>query len=252
MSIRYYLVVFLFGWCSQLTAQEVIGVVKNAADDKPISTVHVLNLNKVLMSITDANGVFAIDAEVNDTLFLSYLGFKTIKVTVTNDLIKFPKTEFKLTALALALEEVVVRPYQLTGYLEIDAKNVPINRNQRYSIPGLPTGGYEAGSRGPSAFSRVVGSIFNPFDFLHNLFGKKPNELRKLKKMRENNALRELLSVKYDRETLEEFLQLNISDIDEILRNCNFSESFIRTANDLQILEAISGCYEEYKILSRR
>ena len=252
MSIRYYLVVFLFGWCSQLTAQEVIGVVKNAADDKPISTVHVLNLNKVLMSITDANGVFAIDAEVNDTLFLSYLGFKTIKVTVTNDLIKFPKTEFKLTALALALEEVVVRPYQLTGYLEIDAKNVPINRNQRYSIPGLPTGGYEAGSRGPSAFSRVVGSIFNPFDFLHNLFGKKPNELRKLKKMRENNALRNLLSVKYDRETLEEFLQLNISDIDEILRNCNFSESFIRTANDLQILEAISGCYEEYKILSRR
>ena len=252
MSIRYYLVVFLFGWCSQLTAQEVIGVVKNAADDKPISTVHVLNLNKVLMSITDANGVFAIDAEVNDTLFLSYLGFKTIKVTVTNDLIKFPKTEFKLTALALALEEVVVRPYQLTGYLEIDAKNVPINRNQRYSIPGLPTGGYEAGSRGPSAFSRVVGSIFNPFDFLHNLFGKKPNELRKLKKMRENNALRDLLSVKYDRETLEEFLQLNISDIDEILRNCDFSESFIRTANDLQILEAISGCYEEYKILSRR
>ena len=252
MSIRYYFVVFLFGWCSQLTAQEVIGVVKNAADDKPISTVHVLNLNKVLMSITDANGVFAIDAEVNDTLFLSYLGFKTIKVTVTNDLIKFPKTEFKLTALALALEEVVVRPYQLTGYLEIDAKNVPINRNQRYSIPGLPTGGYEAGSRGPSAFSRVVGSIFNPFDFLHNLFGKKPNELRKLKKMRENNALRNLLSVKYDRETLEEFLQLNISDIDEILRNCNFSESFIRTANDLQILEAISGCYEEYKILSRR
>jgi hypothetical protein len=87
---------------------------------------------------------------------------------------------------------------------------------------------------------------------LHNLFGKKPNELRKLKKMRENNALRDLLAVKYDRETLEEFLQLDISDIDEILRNCNFSENFIRTANDLQILEAISGCYEEYKVLSRR
>ena len=76
--------------------------------------------------------------------------------------------------------------------------------------------------------------------------------MRKLKKMRENNLLRDLLSVKYDRETLQEFLQLEINDIDEILRNCNFSESFIRTANDLQILEAISGCYEEYKVLSRR
>ena len=61
-----------------------------------------------------------------------------------------------------------------------------------------------------------------------------------------------MLAIKYDRETLVEFLQLNIIDIDEILRNCNFSENFIRTANDLQILEAISGCYEEYKVLRRR
>ena len=139
MRMRYLLLVLLFSWCSQLTSQEVIGVVKNAADDKPIPTVHVLNLNKVLMSITDENGVFAIDAEVDDTLFLSYLGFKTIKIRVTNDLIKFPKTEFKLTALALALEEVIVRPYQLTGYLEIDAKNVPINRNQRCLLYTSPS-----------------------------------------------------------------------------------------------------------------
>ncbi|MGO3154274.1 MAG: carboxypeptidase-like regulatory domain-containing protein, partial [Mesonia sp.] len=26
---------------------------------------------------------------------------------------------------------------------------------------------------------------------------------------------------------------------------------FIKTANDLQILDAISGCYEEYKVLNR-
>ena len=123
MTRHFFLLVLLLGWSTQSAAQEVIGVVKNASDDRPIPTVHVLNLNKVLMSITDANGVFAIDAEINDTLYLSYLGFKSIKITVTNDLIKFPKTEFKLTALALALEEVVVRPYQLTGYLEIDAKN---------------------------------------------------------------------------------------------------------------------------------
>jgi hypothetical protein len=57
----------------------VIGVVKNAADDKPIPTVHVLNLDKVLMSITDENGVFAIDAEVDDILFLSYLGLKRLR-----------------------------------------------------------------------------------------------------------------------------------------------------------------------------
>ena len=38
-------------------------------------------------------------------------------------------------------------------------------------------------------------------------------------------------------------------NLEEILRNCNYSNAFISEANDLQILEAISGCYEEYKIL---
>ena len=70
--------------------------------------------------------------------------------------------------------------------------------------------------------------------------------------MKEDYRIRELLSSKFDRETLEELLQIEKIDIDEILRNCNFSDSFIETANDLQILDAISGCYEEFKVLNRK
>lgn len=243
-----FLLVFI---CSISFGQEVIGFVENAADQKPIPTVHIINLNKVTMSITDKQGKFVIDAEVNDTLYFSYLGYKSIKVRVSNDLIKYPNTRFQLTELALALEEVVVRPYQLTGYLDIDARNIPINRTRRYNIPGLPTGGYEGANRTPLGEIRILQAISNPADFLYNVFGRKPNELRKLKKVRANNALRDLLAVKYDRKTLQELLQLDRVDIDEILRKCSFSDSFIQNANDLQILEAISGCYEEYKVLNR-
>jgi len=70
--------------------------------------------------------------------------------------------------------------------------------------------------------------------------------------MKEDYRIRELLSSKFDRETLVELLQIQRVDIDEILRNCNFSDSFIETANDLQILDAISGCYEEFKVLNRK
>ena len=70
--------------------------------------------------------------------------------------------------------------------------------------------------------------------------------------MKEDFRIRELLSSKFDRETLVELLQVQKIDIDEILRNCNFSDSFIVNANDLQILDAISGCYEEFKILNRK
>ena len=171
---------------------------------------------------------------------------------MTNDLIKFKNSKIKLTELAYALEEIIVTPYKLTGYLEIDAKNVPISNSYRYSIPGLPTKGYEAGSRNPGAISKVFGAIFNPVDFLYNLFGKKPKQLKKLQLMKDDFRIRELLNTKFDRETLVELLQIQKFDLDEILRNCSYSESFIVGANDLQILEAISQCYEEFKLLNRK
>ena len=230
----------------------VVGVTENDADSKPISNVHVINLNSVVGTISNKDGVFEIDANVNDTLFFSYLGFKSIKVRVTNDLIKFKNSKIKLTELAYALEEIIVTPYKLTGYLEIDAKNVPISNSYRYSIPGLPTKGYEAGSRNPGAISKVFGAIFNPVDFLYNLFGKKPKQLKKLQLMKDDFRIRELLNTKFDRETLVELLQIQKFDLDEILRNCSYSESFIVGANDLQILEAISQCYEEFKLLNRK
>mgnify|MGYP000396685954 CR=1 FL=1 len=45
---------------------------------------------------------------------------------------------------------------------------------------------------------------------------------------------------------------LSKDEIAEVLSRCNYSESFVKTANDLQVLDAISACYEEYKILKRR
>ena len=60
--------------------EKVIGIVENDADSKPISNVHVINLNKVVGVITDKSGSFEIDADVNDTLYFSYLGFKSIKI----------------------------------------------------------------------------------------------------------------------------------------------------------------------------
>ena len=186
---------FVFLSVKSFSQEKVIGIVENDADSKPVSNVHVINLNKVVGVITDKTGNFEIDADVNDTLYFSYLGFKSIKIRVTNDLIKFKNSKIRLTELAYALEEVIVSPYQLTGYLEIDAKNVPISKSYRYSIPGLPSRGYEAGSKNPGAISKVFGAIFNPLDFLYNLFGKKPKQFRKLKLMKEDFRISERFSI---------------------------------------------------------
>jgi len=230
---------------------KVSGTVQNAADDRPLEGVHIINLSKVKASVTNENGEFSLAATVNDTLYLSYIGFKALRVRVTNDWIKYGAVKVKMTELGIALEEVIVADIQLTGYLEIDAKNIPIYDNYRYRIPGQRSG-YEAGSKQPRAAGKVVDAIFNPANFLYNAFGKRPKELRNLRKMKKDDEIKNLLENKFDRATLMALLQIDKLDIDEILRQCNYSADFINFANDLQILDAISSCYEEYKILQRK
>ncbi len=225
------------------------GKIKNDSTDEYMSNVHVLNLNSVEGVISDNEGNFEIAVKSKDTLYFSYLGFKPLKVPVSNDMIKLGIPIFRLTQLSFALEEIIVRPYSLTGFLDIDVKKVPLNPAGRFTILGLPQSGYEAGNRNKSSISKAIGSLFNPADFLYNLFGKNPKQMKKLKKMREDDEIKNLLATKFDREVLVQLIGVNRVNLDEILRNCNYSNAFISDANDLQILEAISGCYEEFKIL---
>lgn len=242
----------LFCITLSLAQSKVKGKIVIAGTLTPLESVNIVNLNEVIGTTTNENGEFAITAKTNDTLHLSYLGYKSLKVRVTNDWINFESTAtIEMTELALALEEVVVNQINLTGYLEVDIKQVPINNNTRYSISGLSSTGYESKPSAPSTVTKVLGAIFNPADFLHNLFGKKPREMRKLRKMKEDDEIRNLLASRFDREMLMALLQVDKVDLDLLISECNYSKDFLRTANDLQILDAISECYEEYKVLNR-
>jgi len=238
----------------QISAQNertVRGKIIEAGTVNPLESVNIVNLNKVIGTATNQKGEFTIRVNVNDTLHLSYLGYKSIKVRVTNDWINFATSAtIEMTELALALEEVVVNQMKLTGYAELDIQQVPYHQNFRYSISGLNTG-YESKPRSSGAITRVLGAIFNPADFLYKMFGKRPNEMHKLRKMKKDDEIRNILSARFDRQMLTALLQVDRVDLDLLITECNYSKDFVRTANDLQILDALSECYEEYKVLSR-
>lgn len=254
--MRYFALLLLFFFSSNalsqdiLTKKKVYGTVINGTTSLPLPNANIINVNKVKGSTTDIKGAFELDADVNDTLHITMIGFQSLRVRVTNDWIKNGTAKLILTEKAIALEEVKVRRYNLTGYLEVDTKLIPEEENFRYSISGLPAA-YEMGERSPNAFSRVMNSIFNPADMLYNFFGKKPKELRRLKEMKKDDTVKNLLETKFDRETICILLGVTKNEIAEILQHCSYSEAFIQTANDLQILDAISQCYEQYKVLKK-
>jgi len=253
-----YIILFLFFVASLNSVAQttevptkISGTIISDNTGTPLADVSIININQVTGTTTDEKGNFELAVTQNDTLHVTLLGYESLRVRVTNDWIKNKKTTIQLTQKAIQLNEVVVSPYSLTGYLEIDAKLIPVKEDYRYNISGLGLG-YEAGQYSPNAFGKVLGSIFNPADMLYNFFGKKPNQLKKLREMRKDDTVRNLLETKYDRETISLLLGVSQDEISEILGRCSYSEAFIKSANDLQIMDAISGCYEQYKILKKK
>jgi hypothetical protein len=242
--------------CFFVSAQEsekevfmIEGQIMNAANDKPIFNANIININTVKGTVSNKEGRFNIKTSIGDTLYFSFVGFKSMQVKVNDDWVKFGEVKVKMTEVAIALEEVTVSNIKLTGYLEIDAKNIPVYDNFRYQISGLDYG-YEGGAYQKSSFSRTLDAIFNPTDLLYKVFGNKPQQMKKIRQMKEDKSIRDLLVDKYNRETLSAVLQISITEIEEILKRCNYSKDYIEEANDLQLLDAISNCYENYKAVN--
>jgi len=226
------------------------GVLVNGFDKKPLQGAHVYNMNFVRGTISNNDGSFVIPTRVNDTIFFSHLGFQSVKIKITNDLLKGNELEIALYEKAEQIAEVRVKTIQLVGVLEIDAKNVPQDKYTRIHINGLPQT-YEVGRPRQKTYNSPVDAIFHPIDFVYNLFGKKPKQLKRLKQLRKDNEIRDMLDKKVNREIMLEYLELSRSELDELLDECNYSDYFIRKASDIQVIEAVLECYESHKAIKK-
>ena len=226
------------------------GQIVSATSTKALSAAHILNLNTVTGTITNENGRFEISTKANDTILVSYLGFQSIKLKVTNDLLKGNELMISLYEKSNEIKEVVIKSTALIGVLEVDVKQVPKDRFTRIHINGLPQT-YEVGKPVSQNINSPVAALFKPVDFLYNLFGKKPKQLRKLQKLKKEDDLRKMLSGKFDREVMMEYMQMDNEELRKLLVDCNYSDYFIKKASDLQMIEAVLDCYENYKAVKK-
>ena len=115
----------IFSQTDSLSISNLKGQIIHAVNKKPLSAAHILNLNTVEGTITNEKGYFELPTRVNDTILVSYLGFASIKVKVTNDLLKGNELEIALYEKPEEIKEIIIRSTKLIGVLEIDVKQVP-------------------------------------------------------------------------------------------------------------------------------
>lgn len=225
------------------------GQIIDNASKLPLSGAHLFNLNSVIGTISDDEGMFKLATSVNDTIYVSYVGYQSIKLKITNDLLKGNELVIELYERTEQMDEIVVSSHKLIGVLEIDAKNVPKDKYSRIHISGVPQT-YEVGARQRKEYNSPVDALFRPIDFVYNMFGKNPNQLRKLKKLKDDDNLRNMLDTS-DRELLMEYLGMTAAELNELLNECNYSDYFIKSASDLQLIEAVLLCYENHKAIKK-
>jgi hypothetical protein len=215
----------------------------------PLSGAHLFNLNSVIGTVSNEKGMFELATTVNDTIYVSYLGFQSIKLKITNDLLKGNELVIELYERTEQMAEIVVNSNKLIGVLEIDAKNVPKDKYSRIHINGVPQT-YEVGTRQRKEFNSPIDALFRPIDYVYNMFGKSPNQLKKLKKLKDDDKLRNMLDTS-NRELLMEYLGMTAEELNELLNECNYSDYFIKSASDLQLIEAVLLCYENHKAIKK-
>lgn len=225
------------------------GKITNAVDSTSIPGATLMNLTNIDGVISNKEGLFEIDITESDTLIISSLGYESIKLKVTNDLSRGTELNINLFPKVEDLPQVDLHAHKIIGVLEIDVKNVPKDKYNRVHVNGL-TQTYEIQkNRIGSSLGAGGITINDPINFMYNIFGSKPNKLKDLKALKDKDATRKILTNRFDREIILDYLQMDMTQLTEVLSSCNYSPYFIQKATDLQLIEAVLECYDSKKAL---
>ncbi|MDR0606430.1 MAG: carboxypeptidase-like regulatory domain-containing protein [Bacteroidales bacterium] len=129
--MKYKIFLFIFLSCRIVTAQvSYKGIVKDAVNDEPVSTVNVMVLNKNAVVQTNSKGYFEITCSPEDSVQFSHLIYNTVKLKgkeLTGVVLMLEKT-FELTGVIISAEttENLMRKAinKLYNNMEINA-NIP-------------------------------------------------------------------------------------------------------------------------------
>ena len=107
-------------------------------NSKGIPDVHIMNTSAGNATISDEEGEFSIDVNVGDTLLFSAVQYKRKSLVISASIFESSIAYITLEEFVNELDEVVVRPYNLTGDLNRDMQQMKTDAVVTASTLGLP------------------------------------------------------------------------------------------------------------------
>ncbi|MDA3820603.1 MAG: carboxypeptidase-like regulatory domain-containing protein [Candidatus Delongbacteria bacterium] len=224
----------------------VSGYVKDAQTDSVLPLVNVFNSRTYKGTITDNTGFFRYYAFRGDTLILSSMGYVKSYISVS-DTVYYPISDtFYMNQDVFNIPEVNI--YGLSRYeqLRYDIKHIgqaskPV-LNARKNLPEINHDVLSFYSRRTDNF----GLVASPITALYNAFSKEGREQRKLRELRQRDALKKAIEPHFNKELVMRICGLPPEEAEDFMDFCNFSPHFLLNTPDYIIIGRIVKKHKTY------
>ncbi|MEX0313781.1 MAG: carboxypeptidase-like regulatory domain-containing protein [Allomuricauda sp.] len=156
--------------------------------NKDVVGVVVQNINSTKAVITDVNGNFSIPVRLNDTLVFSAVQFKRKVLPIGSELFNSRFISVPLEEFVNQLDEVVVRPYNLSGDLNQDLDGLQLEKDVSAEALGLPNAHAKIPTQSERKLYEATAGKFNVGMILNPPIGALINEITGRSKMLRNRV----------------------------------------------------------------
>lgn len=231
---------------------------KIVADSLEVGNITVNNKTANVVTMTDANGNFRLMAQEKDTLIFSGVSFHSSFLVVSHSHMMDDDLTIRLKVKINALDEIIVRPYTITGNLETDTEKLKvktIDLNLGAIDLSLPNVQYSPVDNALKSTMGVPGNAFNGINFIQLgerleklLFKSKPKPV-KIEYITDkifSDAVKEKFSQKF----FTENLKLQPEQIDLFLVFCDDgspeSRALLNPKKEFELIDYLLKKSEEY------
>ncbi len=195
--------------------------------DGDVAATHVLNTTLNKATITDIDGSFSIHVNVNDTLVFSAVQFKKKELIVSQEVFLQAKLYVLLEEALTQLDEIVVKPFYLSGDIGDDLKTLEIEPVVTASTLGLPNAYVIPPTKAErELFEAKSGGGIVPINPIINAITGRTKMLKERVARNKKYARTERVKAFYADSIYVQELKIPLDKIDDFMYFCEIDPSF--------------------------
>ncbi len=239
-----------------------------AQKEDDLEGITIYNQSSQKGTVTNADGNFEIEVAENDRLYVTALQYQSFTVVVDKGIIDKLKMNIFMNPYVNQLDEVVVRPYDLSGNIRVDVKKIPTYnigkdwdlsyKNLEYGYQFTPDG--QSAITGNAAEEALHGNALkNGANILGILAGAvslllpKKERVAPAEKLQSGNDLNENLQQRFSKNFIADTFEIpedKAVDFLYFVQESGLEKDLLKAENEMLLMEFLQKKSKEYKARS--